>query len=137
METLERVAVTCAEGVRGDCRGVFKPGGRNRRQVTIMTLADWDAANAELGTAIAWQHRRVNLLVDGLELPRRKGPKLRIGADCVLEITGECDPCKRMEQVAPGLEAALTPDWRGGRLSRVFAEGGIGIGDPIAIEEDR
>ena len=136
METLERAAVTRAAGVEGDCRGVFKPKGRNRRQVTLMTVSDWQAALDDLGARIEWQHRRVNLLVDGIELPRRPGPKLRIGADCVLEITGECDPCFRMEAVAPGLEAALTPGWRGGRNTRVVADGPVRIGDAVAIEED-
>jgi acetolactate synthase-1/3 small subunit len=32
----------------------------------------------------------------------------------VLEITGEADPCRRMEQQFAGLQNALTPDARGG-----------------------
>jgi MOSC domain-containing protein YiiM len=53
----------------------------------------------------------------------------------LLEISGECDPCSRMEEIATGLKAALTPEWRGGRLARVIAEGEIKVGDTIAVEE--
>jgi MOSC domain-containing protein YiiM len=134
VETLDRAVVGLSSGIGGDHRGVLKPGGRGRRQVTAMALADWRAALADLGApAIPWSDRRANLLVDGIDLPRQRGALLRIGA-ALFEITGECDPCKRMEAVAPGLEAALTPGWRGGRTMRVLAGGDIAIGDTITVE---
>jgi len=40
-----------------------------------------------------------------------------------------------MEEIHPGLKAALLPDWRGGVLGRVLAEGTIKVGDTIRIEE--
>ena len=52
----------------------------------------------------------------------------------VLEVTGECDPCSRMEEVAPGLKAALLPHWRGGVCTRVIEGGAIGIGEQVRIE---
>ena len=132
MELLEAVAVTVEGGLDGDCRGRVKPNGRGRRQVTMMERRDWDAAMAELGQAIPWQERRVNLLLDGIDIPQVPGTRIRIGA-VELEITVECDPCFRMEAVAPGLEAALTPDWRGGACSRVKAGGRITIGDAVTV----
>jgi MOSC domain-containing protein YiiM len=135
MEVLDRVAVTVDRGVEGDHRGLVKPGGRGRRQVTLIERADWDAAMRELGRDIPWQERRANLLVDGLDLPQAPGARLRIGADVVLEITCEDDPCVRMEAVAPGLFAALVPDWRGGVCTRVKAGGVIAVGDAIRIED--
>ena len=134
VETVERATVGLRTGIEGDHRGVLKPNGRGRRQVTAMALADWRAALSDLGEpAIAWSDRRANLLIDGLDLPRERGALLRVG-DAIFEITGECDPCRRMDSVAPGLEAALAPDWRGGRTMRVIAGGAIAIGDPVAIE---
>jgi MOSC domain-containing protein YiiM len=59
---------------------------------------------------------------------------LRIG-EIILEITGECDPCSRMEEISPGLRAALTPGWRGGRLARVIHGGHIAVGDAISLHE--
>lgn len=135
MEVVDRAAVTLAAGIDGDYRGAVKPGGRARRQVTLMERGDWHAAMAELGADVPWQERRVNLLVDGLDLPQRPGARVRIGRDVVVEIVMECDPCHRMEAVAPGLRAALAPDWRGGVCTRVVAEGTIAIGDTIRIEE--
>ena len=133
MEAIERATVTVECGIEGDFRGVVKPGGRGRRQVTLMERGDWDAVMAEVGRAIPWFERRVNLLVDGLDLPQVPGTRLRIG-DVVLEVTRECDPCERMEAVAPGLRAALTSDWRGGVCTRVRAGGAIAVGDRIRIE---
>jgi len=114
----------------------MKPGKRNKRQVTLLQCRDWEAALGELGASVPWEQRRCNLLVDGVVLPRERGARVRIGAHVVLEINGECDPCSRMEAVAPGLRAALTPEWRGGRICTVTAEGEIALGDAIEIMED-
>ena len=133
METLDSVQVSIESGLAGDFRGAVKPGGRGRRQVSLLERGDWDAAMAETGHSLPWQERRANLLVDGLDLPRVPGTRLRIG-DVVLEITQECDPCSRMETLAPGLKAALAPDWRGGALARVIAGGRIAVGDMIEVE---
>ncbi len=134
MEVVDQVEVTRSGGIHGDHRGIVKPGGRGRRQVTLIERIDWDAAMAELGRDVPWQERRANLLVEGLDLPQVPGTVLRIGADVRLEITCETDPCHRMEAVAAGLHAALLPDWRGGACSRVLAGGTIAVGDPIIIE---
>ncbi|WBO23626.1 MOSC domain-containing protein [Sphingomonas abietis] len=134
VETIDRALVGLESGIEGDFRGRIKPGGRGRRQVTAMMKADWDAAMAELGhPPVVWSDRRVNLLVDGIDLPRDPGARLRIGS-ALFEITGECDPCQRMEGVAVGLEAALTPDWRGGRTMRVIGAGAIALGDPVTLD---
>ncbi len=135
METLDHVAVTVEGGVHGDFRGIVKPGGRGRRQVTLIERGDWDDAMAEVGHSIAWFERRANLLVDALDLPKVPGTKLRVGTDVLLEITRQTDPCERMEALAPGLKAALLPDWRGGACSRVLAGGQIRVGDTIRVEE--
>jgi len=133
VETVERVAVTLAGGIAGDWRGAMK-GKPYKRQVTLIERGDWEAALAEVGRSIAWEERRSNLLVDGLDLPQRPGVRLRIGTDVVLEITRETDPCERMEALAPGLRAALTSDWRGGVCAMVVSEGTVAIGDVIRIE---
>jgi MOSC domain-containing protein YiiM len=80
-----------------------------------------------------WWNSRRNLLVDGLRLPREAGTRVQIGETLVLEITGECDPCARMEALHAGLRAALTPDWRGGFLGRVITDGEIAVGEEIRI----
>lgn len=133
METIERARVTLEGGIAGDFRGAMK-GKPHKRQVTLMEADAWDAAMAEVGHSIGWEQRRVNLLVEGFDLPQVPGARLRIGTDVVLEVRCECDPCSRMEALAEGLKAALTPDWRGGVCTMVIAPGEIAVGDEIRIE---
>jgi MOSC domain-containing protein YiiM len=139
METVDRVAVSRLEGIHGDFRGAVRPGKVPRRQVTLMEAESWAAAMADLGRAgdelVRWYQRRVNLLVEGLRLPRRKDFLVLIGPNLKILVTGECDPCSRMEEIAPGLKAVLTPDWRGGFTGRVYEDGEIAIGDQVRIEE--
>lgn len=138
MQALSEVAVTVGAGIAGDFRGAMKPGGRRRRQISLIEAASWAAAMRDLGLsddAIPWFERRANLLVEDLRLPREGGARLRIGNDVVIEVVQECDPCSRMEEIQAGLKAALTPDWRGGVLGRVLDEGTIRVGDIIRIEQ--
>lgn len=139
METLDHVAVNQREGVHGDFRGAVRPGKFPRRQVTLMEAESWAAAMAELGRRsedqVPWYERRVNLLVEGLRLPRERGPIIVIGPSLRIEVTGECDPCSRMEEIASGLKAVLTPDWRGGVTGRVIEDGEIAVGDEVRIVE--
>lgn len=134
IETLDTVEVSVEAGLAGDFRGAVKPGGRARRQVSMIEAGDWAKAMAEIGHDLPWWQRRANLLIEGLDLPQMPGARVRIGANVVVEITVECDPCSRMEEVAPGLKAALTPDWRGGALGRVIRGGRIAIGDAVIVE---
>lgn len=134
MQVVNEVEVLITEGVVGDYRGAMRRGPY-KRQVTLMERTDWEAAMAEVGADIPWQERRANLLVDGIDLPQQAGARLRIGAEVVLEVTRETDPCERMEALAPGLKAALMPDWRGGVCAFVVAGGAIAVGDAVMIEE--
>jgi MOSC domain-containing protein YiiM len=133
METLEAVDVTVREGVHGDFRGSLKPG-RNKRQVTVMAIEGWRDALAELNTFVPWEQRRVNLLVEGMALEGINGARIIFSCGLVLEVTGECDPCSRMEEIAPGLKGVLLPHWRGGVTTRVIEEGRLSVGDTIRIE---
>jgi len=135
IEILDAVHVSVEAGLAGDFRGAVKPGRKAKRQVSLIERSDWDAAMAELGVDHHWSARRANLLVDDLDLPQRTGAIVRIGEEVALEIMIECDPCSRMEEVEPGLKAALTPDWRGGALARVISGGEIRVGDTIRVEE--
>lgn len=135
MEEIDRTTITPQRGVDGDGKGRFKPGGRNRRQVTLIERGDWDAAMAELGCNHRWSVRRANILVDGLDLPQVPGTVLRIGT-IRLMVMAECDPCHRMDEIQPGLQAALSSDWRGGVCTRVLTGGQIAVGDTIIVENE-
>lgn len=139
MEELQSAAVTVAAGVQGDFRGAVRPGRVPRRQVSLLAAEDWLAALYDLrlaeGERPPWLARRANLLVEGLRLPRDKGSVIAIGQSLRIAVTVECDPCSRMDEVVPGLMAALLPDWRGGVLGTVLTDGAIAVGDEIRIEQ--
>lgn len=136
IERVDHAHLSRAAGVAGDFRGALAGQKRGaRRQVSLLEAECWSVAMAQLHRDEPWWTRRANLLVHGLRLPRAAGPRIRIGAACLLEVTMECDPCNRMEEVVPGLRAALTPDWRGGFLARVLEDGDCAVGDEVRIEE--
>ena len=58
------------------------------------------------------------------------GTLLRMG-DAVVEITKRCAPCSRMEEIRPGLRAALSG--RRGMYARVTSPGTVRPGDPAAV----
>lgn len=132
IELVQTVRVTVETGLDGDFRGALKPG-RNKRQVSLMEVGDWAQAMTLIGHDLPWWERRANLLVENFDLPQTLGVRVRVG-EVLLEITKECDPCSRMETIAEGLRAALTPDWRGGALAQVIEGGRISVGDTIRIE---
>ncbi len=129
MAPADRAIVSVDEGVSGDWRGTQKT-----RQVTVLFAEDWARAVAGLDPATPWTVRRATLLVSGLVNPQRAGGVLAIG-DVRLLVTGETQPCKRMDEQLPGLWDAMRPDWRGGVTAQVIAGGEIAVGDVAAWVE--
>ena len=120
--------VTQLSGVEKDVFG--RPG---KRQVTVLSKIQWQQACHSIEADLPWTIRRANLLVDDLVFSSADvGKHLQIG-ELRLEITGETDPCKKMEIAHAGLEAALTPDWRGGVTCRVLNDAMIHLGDEITL----
>jgi MOSC domain-containing protein YiiM len=130
METFESAVISEETGVANDFRG--KPGPR---QVTLLSAEVWENVCAQLGEELPWTTRRANLLVDGLELPRKAGDIITVGTARLL-VTMEADPCSRMEEQCAGLKAALEPDWRGGVTCRVLQGGSVSIGDSVTLSDD-
>jgi len=120
--------VSKVAGIDGDFRG--KPG---KRQVTVMSIEQWKLACDEVATTLPWTVRRANLLVDGVSFDATMvGQQIKIG-QCILYVTGETDPCPKMDAQHQGLTQALVPDWRGGVCCRVIADGRIKVGDKMMI----
>lgn len=131
MQTLDSTFISLDKGVGNDFRG--RP---SKRQVTVLSLAAWQEANAILDTELPWTARRANLLVDALELENTAGRILRIG-EVELLITRETDPCERMQEAAEGLFDALKVHWRGGVCCRVIREGRIKLGDDVMLSDNK
>jgi MOSC domain-containing protein YiiM len=105
-----------------------------RRQVTLLELENWQQSTADVGSDADPSRRRANIVVTGISLAHTRGRVLRIG-NARLAVGGELTPCERMDEVHPGLQAALRPDWRAGVFAQVLDGGVIRVGDPIAWEE--
>ena len=129
MESLESAGISAETGVANDSRG--KPG---KRQVTLLSANDWQAACDEVGRDVAWTTRRANLFLENFDLPKEAGRIVAIG-DVRLRTTVEIDPCSRMDDQCPGLKKALQPDRRGGVGCEVLQGGTVKIGDTVSVVE--
>ena len=127
MEVIDEATITAEAGVAGDARGRLKG-----RQVTVLCQESWKAACRDLGREVPWTTRRANILIEGLDLANSAGKTLAIG-EATFAITGETDPCQRMDEQADGLTAALAPDWRGGVTCQVIKAGAVRVGDGVEL----
>ena len=129
VEEIDRAVIAAASGIEGDYRGTH---AEPDRQVIVVFAEQWRAVCEDVGEVLPWTSRRANLYVAGVENPRRPGVRIHVGA-AELEVTGECEPCSRMDRRRDGLRAALTPAWRGGVACRVVRGGGIEVGQRIEV----
>lgn len=127
MLVLDRATLRPGTGLDGD-RWRGQPSGG--RQVTLVAAEHLAAIAGFLGLQqVAPERLRRNIVVSGLNLLALKGHRFRIG-HAVLEHSGECHPCSRMEEeFGPGGYTAVRH--HGGITARVLEAGEIGLGDPV------
>ncbi|RMG12362.1 MAG: MOSC domain-containing protein [Deltaproteobacteria bacterium] len=125
MQPVPELRLVAGRGIEGNAN----QGGK--RQVTVLAEEAWRAATRGAGASnLDPALRRANVLIRGLDLAETVGRLLELGP-CRLLVRGETTPCHRMEEVHPGLEAALRPEWRGGVFGEVLEGGLIRVGDPV------
>jgi MOSC domain-containing protein YiiM len=124
MDSVREATLVADQGVAGSV------DRSRRRQVTLLESEAWAASMTELGVNKDPALRRANILLSGVRLVHTRGRILVVG-DARLAIGGELTPCERMDEVTPGLQAALGPDWRGGVFAQVLAGGVICVGDAV------
>jgi len=128
MDPVREATAVVGQGLEGSV------GRSRRRQVTLLELENWQRSTAQVGSDADPSRRRANVVVSGIALARTRGRVLRIG-DVRLAVGGELTPCERMDEVQPGLQAALRPDWRAGVFAQVLTGGVIRAGDAIEWED--
>ncbi len=124
---LDEVRAVAGKGLAGDH---YRPGKTGLRQVTLIQSEHLAVIGALLGQPPPTPERlRRNLLVSGINLIALRGTRFRIGS-VLLEGTGLCHPCSRMEAaLGPGGYNAMRG--HGGLNARVLEGGVMRVADPV------
>ncbi|KAA9327617.1 MOSC domain-containing protein [Hymenobacter busanensis] len=112
----------------------IKAGGK--RQITLFQHEHLATVAGFLGLPAPIDPARLrrNLAISGLNLLALKNRRVRIGNEVILEITGECHPCSRMEEeLGPGGYNAMRG--HGGLTARIVQGGLIRVGDAVRVAE--
>ena len=133
MLALEEVLLRVENGVEGDR---FNGRSSSTRQVTLIQQEHLAVIAACLHRAsVAPELLRRNIVVSGINLLALKDKVFCIG-DAVLEFTGLCHPCSKMErQLGPGGYNAMRG--HGGITARVLTAAIIHLDDPVFVEKAR
>jgi MOSC domain-containing protein YiiM len=73
-----------------------------------------------------------NVVISGVPLEKlRAGQRLALGEQVVVELTGPCVPCSKLERIRPGL---LSDSWgQRGQLAQVLRGGLVREGDGVRL----
>ncbi|MBF8296472.1 MAG: hypothetical protein HW389_3017 [Bacteroidetes bacterium] len=121
MLLLDEVNAVERLGLEGDIHALKE----NSRQVLLIEKETLDAL--KLRPAML----RENVTTEGIPLMSLRGKQRLLVGKAVLEITNECEPCERMEELRAGLQEQLMG--RRGMLAKVVQGGLIRVGDPVTI----
>lgn len=126
---VSNAVVEIGSGLLGDR---YRGRAESKRQVTLIQQEHLDVIGALMSQpSIDPSLLRRNLVVSGINLLALQRAQFRIGA-VVLEGTGQCHPCSRMEAaLGPGGYNAMRG--HGGITAKVITPGEIRVGDAVAF----
>ena len=127
MKTVESASMRSGFGIEGD-RHAVSEGLRTARQVLLIdeeTLERFGLSRGEV---------RENVTTSGIDLHSlQPGQHIALGDEAVVEITGHCAPCGRMDEIRDGLRETL--EGQRGMLATVLRSGQIAVGQPVSVME--
>ncbi|PPC86581.1 MAG: MOSC domain-containing protein [Hyphomicrobium sp.] len=127
--SLSSAELIAEHGIRGDH---YETRHNGARQVTLIASEDIAAIASFIGReTIGPELLRRNLVTRGINLAALKGRQLRVG-DAVLDISGDCAPCSRMEDTL-GIGGYNAVRGRGGVTARILTGGIVRIGDTLTV----
>ena len=120
------VVLDSTQGIVGD-----RYNGRSgNRQVTLIQCEHLAAIASFLGVAeVLPDQLRRNIVVSGINLLALKERSFRLG-EALLEMTGDCHPCSRMEETF-GEGGYNAVRGHGGITARVLEGGRVRVGDAL------
>lgn len=131
-EPVLAVASVVAEAAKGLSGDRYRTRNDGKRQVTLIQAEHLVAIASHLGLeAVAPEQLRRNIVVSGINLLALKHERFRIGG-AVLEYSGQCHPCSRMEETfgSGGYNAVRG---HGGITARILETGQIRLDDPVVV----
>lgn len=128
VQVVDSITVSEKKGIVGD----HYSGQSGNRHVTLIQAEHLPAIASLTGRdTLDPTLLRRNIVVSGLNLLALKDQTVQIG-DVVLEITGQCHPCSKMETtLGPGGYNAVRG--HGGMTAKVINEGVIRVGDVVSV----
>ncbi|MGP4844463.1 MOSC domain-containing protein [Marinobacter sp. 1Y8] len=132
MQQCTETMITVGGGLEGDR---FKGRADSKRQVTLIQAEHLPVIASLLHQqTVGPELLRRNLVVSGINLLALKGRQFRVG-EVVLEMTGLCHPCSKMETTfgAGGYNAVRG---HGGITAKVISGGQIRDGDSVQVLEE-
>jgi MOSC domain-containing protein YiiM len=133
IQSLHSVTAEVGHGLTGDHHA--KRRKDTKRQMTLIQAEHLAAVASLCGRdAVVPELLRRNIAVAGINVLALKDRRFRIG-EALLEGTGPCEPCSRMEEnLGPGGYNAMRG--HGGITARVLEGGTIRIGDQVIAVPD-
>jgi MOSC domain-containing protein YiiM len=124
MARVPRAVAVAGRGFSGCRHAARKPGGA--RQLLLLDEASLAALRLPAGAL------KENVVLAGVKLEALPpGQRLRLGAQIVVELTGPCVPCSKLERLRQGL---LSESWgQRGQLARVLEGGEVAEGDEVTL----
>lgn len=121
-----------AEAGKGLAGDRYKTKSNGARQVTLIEAESLRAIASYMRVQeVEPELLRRNIVVRGMNLLALKNQRFRVG-EAILEYSGECHPCSRMEDNL-GVGGYNAVRGHGGITARIIQSGRIGVGDEVQV----